>query len=617
MNIIVRNFLKRYSCEERAINRLLVSAYLKRNGITVEKNILILNYLIYNTDSDYPVLQQFLSILNQLDESFGIEYLIDCFEFVVSPSTKEVNGAVYPPLYIREYIIETVLADKSNKSLANLSYADICCGCGGFFITITDYIRKRVKISCEKLFKCFYGFDIEPYSIERTKILLALYALSVGEDIGRLVPHLFVGDSLTKYWENLPEFQKKHGFDVIVGNPPYVSSSKLSNDTRDKLRRWTVSDNGKADLYIPFFQIATESLAPAGTLGIITVNNFVRSVNGRGVRRYFSLKQLTLKIIDFGSKQVFKGRSTYTCICIIKNKNGKLAYHKCLPSELKNIKDFNEFDYAEFDWKKGWLLANDNTVLTNIQHIQRAGVPLESLVDIKNGFATLRNDVFVLTPTEEDESYYYVEKNGKYYSVEKAICRKAIKPNAISDEINIEKYIYPLIFPYQKRGSLIKIIDEKKLKKLYPKTYDYLSDFKEVLIKRDKGNRQYAAWYAYGRTQALRLEGYKLFFPYMASHPVFILSEDKQLLFYNGYALVSKDLELLRLLKKILSSSVFWYYVQHHSKPYGSDYMALSKNYIRDFGIPKLTRKQTNKLLTMEVPEEIDRYLEKLYKIKI
>lgn len=192
MNIIVRNFLKRYSCEERAINRLLVSAYLKRNGITVEKNILILNYLIYNTDSDYPVLQQFLSILNQLDESFGIEYLIDCFEFVVSPSTKEVNGAVYTPLYIREYIIETVLADKSNKSLANLSYADICCGCGGFFITITDYIRKRVKISCEKLFKCFYGFDIEPYSIERTKILLALYALGVGEDIEWLAPPIFL-----------------------------------------------------------------------------------------------------------------------------------------------------------------------------------------------------------------------------------------------------------------------------------------------------------------------------------------------------------------------------------------------------------------------------------------
>ena len=95
----------------------------------------------------------------------------------------------------------------------------------------------------------------------------------------------------------------------------------------------------------------------------------------------------------------------------------------------------------------------------------------------------MRNDVFVLTPIEEDESYYYVEKNGKYYSVEKAICRKAIKPNAISDEINIEKYIYPLIFPYQKKGSLIKIIDEKKLKNLYPKAYAYLSDFKEVLIK--------------------------------------------------------------------------------------------------------------------------------------
>ena len=609
-------YLSQYSTSPLIVDRLIISAFLKINKLEPVENTLLKSYLIYeNHGEEYLALKEFSNYILEEVSFFWFEELIELFEFVISPADRIVNGAIYTPQKIREFIVKEALVN--NSVLSDLvKISDIACGCGGFLFNAAVLIKEKTgKPYLEILKNNIFGIDIQNYSIERTKLLLSLLALSSGEDEIEYHFNLFQGDSLDFDWSlNINEFK---GFDIILGNPPYVCTRNLDDSTKEKIKKWEVSGSGNPDLYIPFFQIAIENLAVNGTLGFITMNSFFKSLNGRDLRLYFESKNLVFNIVDFGAEQIFKSKNTYTCICIIKNENGKLAYHKCLPSELKNIKDFNEFDYAEFDWKKGWLLVNDNTVLTNIQHIQRTGVPLESLVDIKNGFATLRNDVFVLTPIEEDESYYYVEKNGKYYSVEKAICRKAIKPNAISDEINIEKYIYPLIFPYQKKGSLIKIIDEKKLKNLYPKAYAYLSDFKEVLIKRDKGNRQYAAWYAYGRTQALRLEGYKLFFPYMASHPIFILSEDEQLLFYNGYALVSKDLKLLRLLKKILSSSVFWYYVQHHSKPYGSDYMALSKNYIRDFGILKLTRLQTNKLLTMEAPEEIDRYLEKLYKIKI
>ena len=70
------------------------------------------------------------------------------------------------------------------------------------------------------------------------------------------------------------------GFDVVVGNPPYVGASKIDRDTLELVKQWEVSSTGKADMYIPFFQIGIESLVDGGVLGYITVNNFYRSING-------------------------------------------------------------------------------------------------------------------------------------------------------------------------------------------------------------------------------------------------------------------------------------------------------------------------------------------------
>ena len=106
--------------------------------------------------------------------------------------------------------------------------------------------------------------------------------------------------------------------------------------------------------------------------------------------------------------------------------------------------------------------------------------------------------------------------------------------------------------------------------------YEYLLANRETLKKRDKGAREYEAWYAFGRTQALNISGYKLLFPYIADAPYFVISDNKDLLFYNGYALVSDDLRKLKIAQKILQSNVFWYYIKNSSKPYGGDYYALA-----------------------------------------
>lgn len=72
----------------------------------------------------------------------------------------------------------------------------------------------------------------------------------------------------------------------------------------------------------------------------------------------------------------------------------------------------------------------------------------------------------------------------------------------------------------------------------------------EELDRRDKGNREYEAWYAYGRSQALNLNGYKLSFPYISDAPCFVFTDNKDLLFYKGYAIISESKDDLLVLQK-------------------------------------------------------------------
>ena len=100
-----------------------------------------------------------------------------------------------------------------------------------------------------------------------------------------------------------------------------------------------------------------------------------------------------------------------------------------------------------------------------------------------------------------------------------------------------------------------------------------------------------------------------MLFPYIAEYPYFVISEDKDLLFYNGYAIVCDDLQKLKVLQKILRSEVFWYYIKHTSKPYGSNYFALAKNYVKNFGLIELSGEQEDKILSLRSDVEINNFV--------
>lgn len=223
----------------------------------------------------------------------------------------------------------------------------------------------------------------------------------------------------------------------------------------------------------------------------------------------------------------------------------------------------------------------------------------------------------MLNPIRETDKFFIISCGNIEYKIEKSICRKAIKPNILKEDSDIDENIEYLIFPYTLDTSNKAIlIPEDIMKRNYPYALEYLRQNYDSLKKRDKESRTYADWYAFGRTQALNIVGNKLLFPYLADKPYFVLTEDKSLLFYNGYAIVCESSRKLKVLRRILQSSVFWYYIKHTSKPYGGEYFALAKNYVKNFGIPLLSEAEEDIILNLD-EGQANSYIENLYGLKL
>ncbi|MGD9716049.1 MAG: class I SAM-dependent DNA methyltransferase [Sulfuricurvum sp.] len=613
MNTQIFNFLKKYSTNVNDVNRLLISSYLAINKISEPVNKLIKTLKIEDGDQDYLACKTFIDLIKAYDPEFGYEHLLELFEFVISPADKLVNGAVYTPQHIRRYITEQSFSKLKEDTFRHIAVGDISCGCGGFLVDAAKKIKEATSKRYSNIFKeNIFGLDIQQYSTERTKILLTLLALSEGEDCEEFEFNIFQGNALAFNWlEDNIKIRKNGGFDILLGNPPYVCSRNMDEESKALLPNWSVSSTGHPDLYIPFFQICYEYLKDNGVLGYITVNTFFKSINGRGIRQYFAENKVKMHIIDFGGEQVFKSRSTYTCICFLEKQESE--YLEYIQSDSKTIQsiqayDFQKIPYMSLDAIHGWNLTNRDLVYK----IENIGTKFGDLYKTRNGIATLKNDVYIFDPVQEDEKYFYLKSGTK---IEKAVCKEIINPNRLIQKRSLDDLKRKIIFPYQYNlDGNVEIIDESSFKVIYPMAYEYLCSQRETLATRDKGNGNYPTWYAYGRNQSLDKMKYKLFFPHITPHlPHYAICSDEDLLFYNGIAVIADDKNELDLLKKIMESDVFWFYVESTSKNYSSGYYSLSRNYIKNFGIFPFSEEEKQYLLNEVDSRVTNRFICKKY----
>lgn len=612
LNKSVFKFLNKHNTDTLVINSLIVSNFLLTNKINKVKNELIDHLCIDFGSENNQLLEEFMSI--QGIKTF--EDLIEAFEFVISPSDKILNGAVYTPKFIRDYLVDNCI-QKSEKDINKMRIGDISCGCGGFLLTASKHLKSNGTRTFKSIYaENIFGIDIEEYSIERTEILLTLFAILNGEDEKVFKFNLFVGNSLEFDWREFSNLIKtSNGFDIIVGNPPYVCSRNMDKITLDLLKNIEVSSTGHPDLYIPFFQLGMENLNPQGILGYITVNTFLKSINGRALRDYFSKHEVNLTILNFGGEQLFKDRNTYTCLCFISFDEPSIKYARTLSKDINdlNLNNLRIYNYQDLNHNDGWNLVNDLDTSKFIEKIENTGKPFGELYQTRNGIATLKNDVYKFKPSKEDKKYFYLKTRDIEYPIEKTVCRDIVNANKVKEVSDIQRLIEKIIFPYD---IDLNIISESVFKKKFPKAYDYFLDMKVVLSTRDKGNGKYEEWFAYGRRQSLDINRNKLFFPHICKKPQFVLCEDKDLLFYNGIAVISESVEELMIVKKILESDIFYRYLSQTTKDYASGYISLSRNYIKNFGITNLDNQQ-RKIINSCDFEIVENLLEDLYGLNI
>lgn len=607
MNKDIFTYLKGYSTDPFEVDRLIVSAFLYSLGLENATNAFLQPYLIQEMDKDFEGLNEFLPIC-QFTE---LEELIQVFEFVISPEEKIVTGAVYTPQNIREYIVDQCF--NNFNDLSNIEICDPACGCGGFLYTAAKTIHDKTGRTYETIFaENIYGLDIQQYAINRSKLLLTLLALTEGENADFQF-NLDNGNALNFSWTE--HYEGFVGFDAVVGNPPYVCSRNIDEESRELILNWKVSDSGHPDLYIPFFQIGFENLRPHGVLGFITMNTFFKSVNGRALRQYFVDEAIALQILDFGGNQVFQSKSTYTCICILHKRESQVVeYAQGGEESLTERIPFQQINYTRLNHKNGWNLQYHDL----LTHIEEAGPSFGDLYRTRNGIATLKNHIYIFNETKEDDEFYYLQ-NGAEYPIEKGICKEIINPNKLTQARSIKELRHKAIFPYKfnKQGAA-KLISPEEFQNLYPRAYDYLKAKKDVLAERDKGKGRYEHWYAYGRNQSLERFERKLFFPHITPHiPNYTISDDEDLLFYNGIAVVSNDELEIKFLQKLMSSRLFWFYVVHSSKPYGSGYYSLSRNYIKSFGVYNFNKDEREYIINQSDSNELNAFIEARYEIDL
>lgn len=610
-------FLKRKApTDERTVNRLFVSAFIDSNEMVPPKSAFLSKYCIGEYGADYEVFQNVREhIRDEYGSKISLEILVKLFEFVISPADRIVTGAVYTPKDVRGAILQKALGDKNEEELKNIRIADISCGCGGFLMDASLWIHHHTGKTYREIFKeNIWGIDIQEYSIERTKILLSLLALYDGEDED-FEFNLLCKDTLDYRcvdWDN-----QYAGFDVIVGNPPYVCSRNLSAETHAKLKSFEVCSSGHPDLYIPFFQIAIEMLNDTGRLGYITMNTFLRSINGRAVRNYFSRNKYAISIVDFRGYQVFDSNNTYTCLFYL-DKHYTADDMQYAVNEQGNLSDdihYTTIPFAALNDEKGWTLNNfDETTA-----IEAVGIQIKDYCPSRHGIATLSNDTYIFKPVTEDEIYCFLESDGVRYPIECGICRNIVNPNKLNTIDDLDALFEKVIYPYHVEEGRAIIYTPGEMRTLFPRAYAYLQAKKSILFKRDKGNTSnYPQWYAYGRTQSLVMPRYKLFFPKFANKSLqCAICDDPDLLLYNGLAFINTEVRKLLILKAIIESDLFWNYIQANGKPYSSGYYSLSGVDIKHFGIPEFTPEEEDELLALNDRVEIERWLREHYVVNM
>ncbi|MDV3637635.1 restriction endonuclease [Elizabethkingia anophelis] len=197
------------------------------------------------------------------------------------------------------------------------------------------------------------------------------------------------------------------GFDVIIGNPPYIQLQKMgeASDALQKLGYETFARTG--DIYSLFYELGYKLLKEKGLLTFITSNKWMRAAYGESLRKFFTDKTNPEILIDFGGTQIFDTATVDTNILMFSRDKNRQQTLACIvkEKELKNLSDYfrQNNENVSFVSFESWVILSEIEQSIKAK-IETVGVPLSSWdINIYRGILTGYNDAFIIDGKKKDE----------------------------------------------------------------------------------------------------------------------------------------------------------------------------------------------------------------------
>jgi hypothetical protein len=327
------------------------------------------------------------------------------------------------------------------EQLKALRILDPACGSGAFLIEAFDQLHAHYEVSNARLEELrghrtlfdldrqilqhnLYGVDLNAEAIQICQLSLWIKTAAHGKQLTSLDHSIREGNSIISdttvhakafdWHAAFPEVMAQGGFDVVVGNPPYVRQELLT-PFKPWLEQRYASYHGMADLYVYFYELGMQLLRPGGLMSYIVTNKWMKAGYGEPLRRFFRDQAWVRSVVDFGhAKQIFEEADVFPCIIVAEKPTTEAkpttARLCTIPREQLRIDDLSvqiEKEGAEMDIEQlgieSWQLE-PKAVSELLQKIRSIGKPLKAFAGVKplRGIVTGCNEAFLIdTPTRD------------------------------------------------------------------------------------------------------------------------------------------------------------------------------------------------------------------------
>lgn len=409
----------------------------------------------------------------------------------LSLSERRRSGTVYTPQPLVSFILDRA-GCTGEALLEGGALLDPACGGGVFLVEALRRVahvlgagkplrgaarRKLLSYAKHKLF----GIDIDPHARR-----LTLDALT--DETQRLAPgpipeiyvdnNVILDDFLVGQAASKLRPVSKGGFGFVVGNPPYVSTTRLEADQKPLLRTLFATAVGRVDLYTLFFERALQLLSPRGVLAFITPDKFLASETSKSLRAYLLRHANVRSIARFDSHRVFPDAAVVPCVTVLdRNARVDIEVLSCHSERGAPVEVLSTSRAPVSALGTGVWQFRASELLDVVERIRTGCPTLMNLAKrISAGPASGRDDVFVRPHSELD--------------VERTLIKPAIRGRDIGAFLAKDPKL-DILLPFDFSAPDPKLISLSK----FPRAKRYLERHRRELEARHCVRVWEKAWY--------------------------------------------------------------------------------------------------------------------------